>query len=61
MKLQTLLVKKIALTPLLLALMLCLAPVKGFAQSLPELRHEQLLNGLRVLLWNRPGSLRPRR
>lgn len=56
MKLQTLLVKKIALTPLLLALMLCLAPVKAFAQSLPELRHEQLLNGLRVLLWNRPGD-----
>jgi zinc protease len=56
MKLQTRLLKKVALTPLLLALMLCLAPVKGFAQSLPELQREQLLNGLRVLLWNRPGD-----
>jgi zinc protease len=56
MKLQTRLLKKVALTPLLLALMLCLAPVKGMAQSLPELHREQLLNGLRVLLWSRPGD-----
>jgi zinc protease len=56
MKLQTRLLKKVALTPLLLALMLCLMPVKGFAQSLPELHREQLLNGLRVLLWSRPGD-----
>lgn len=56
MKLQTRLLKKVALTPLLLALMLCLAPVKGVAQSLPELHREQLLNGLRVLLWSRPGD-----
>jgi zinc protease len=56
MKLQIRLLKKIALTPLLLALMLCLIPVKGSAQSLPELHHEQLLNGLRVLLWSRPGD-----
>jgi zinc protease len=56
MKLQTRLLKKLALTPLLLALMLCLAPIKGLAQGLPELHHEQLLNGLRVLLWSRPGD-----
>jgi zinc protease len=56
MKLQTRLLKKVALTPLLLALMFCLAPVKGMAQSLPELHREQLLNGLRVLLWSRPGD-----
>jgi zinc protease len=56
MKLQTRLLKKVALPPLLLALMLCLMPVKGVAQSLPELHREQLLNGLRVLLWNRPGD-----
>jgi len=36
--------------------MLCLVPVKSVAQGLPELHREQLLNGLRVLLWSRPGD-----
>ncbi len=32
-------------------------PVFGHAiQSLPEPRREQLLNGLKILLWNRPGE-----
>jgi len=40
---------------LLLAFMLNLSSVSR-AQSLPEPHHSELLNGLRVLLWNRPGD-----
>jgi zinc protease len=56
MKLQTRLLKKVALTPLLFSFMLCLIPLKGGAQGLPVPHPEQLLNGLRVLLWSRPGD-----
>lgn len=56
MKLQTRLLKKVVLTPFLLAFMLCLMPAKGGAQGLPEPHREQLLNGLRILLWSRPGD-----
>ena len=56
MKFQTRFIKKIALTALLLTLMLGLAPIGSRAQSWPAPRQEQLLNGLRVFLWNRPGD-----
>lgn len=56
MKLQTRLLKKALLTAFLLTLMLGLSPIRSGAQSLPEPRREQLLNGLRVLLWNRQGD-----
>lgn len=38
------------------ALHLCLGALPGMAQGLPEPRREQLLNGLNILLWERPGS-----
>ena len=47
-------------TVLLLALALGVSPgalvIVGHAQSLPEPKREQLLNGLRVLLWPRPAD-----
>ncbi|MBD0372351.1 MAG: insulinase family protein [Pyrinomonadaceae bacterium] len=39
-----------------LALQFCLSGSLGLAQSVPEPRRDQLLNGLNVLLWERPGS-----
>lgn len=39
-----------------LALNFCLNSTIGFAQSVPEPRREQLLNGLNILLWERPGN-----
>lgn len=39
-----------------LALQICLGGLTGLAQSAPEPRREQLLNGLNILLWERPGS-----
>lgn len=56
MNFQTRLLKKIAPFAFFLTLVLGLWPVKAIAQSLPEPHREQLLNGLRVLLWNRPGD-----
>ncbi|HKC63537.1 MAG TPA: pitrilysin family protein [Pyrinomonadaceae bacterium] len=41
--------------PFLLAFVLGLSPAFR-AQSLPEPRRAELLNGLRVLIWNRPGD-----
>jgi zinc protease len=55
MKFQTPFFRKIALTSFL-TLMLGLSSLGGHAQSLPAPQQEQLLNGLRVLLWNRPGD-----
>src|SRR5690348_1754130 len=43
----------LALTALLL---LCSGFVAAPAQSAPEPRREQLLNGLRILLWSRPAD-----
>src|ERR1051325_5372067 len=56
MKFQTRLLKKVVPLALLLALALGLWPLKASAQSLPEPHREQLLNGLRVLIWNRPSD-----
>jgi zinc protease len=38
------------------ALLLALVAAAAAAQTPPEPRREQLLNGLRILLWNRPGD-----
>lgn len=35
---------------------ICLSGAVGMAQSVPEPRREQLLNGLNILLWERPGN-----
>ena len=56
MKHQTRLLEKAVIMPFLLAFMLSLPPITR-AQSLPEPHHSELLNGLRVLLWNRPGDV----
>src|ERR671938_248249 len=45
-----------ALLALLLPLTFYFQGAKGSAQSFPEPRREQLLNGLNILLWERPGS-----
>lgn len=39
-----------------LALQICLGGSTVLAQTVPEPRREQLLNGLNILLWERPGS-----
>lgn len=44
------------LLALALALNICLGGTLGLAQTPPEPRREQLLNGLNILLWERPGS-----
>lgn len=44
------------LLTIVLALHICLDALPGRAQTVPEPRREQLLNGLNVLLWERPGS-----
>jgi zinc protease len=54
MKFLTLSLGKTLRAALLLALVA--AHAGASAQTLPEPRREQLLNGLRVLLWNTPGS-----
>src|SRR6185503_857992 len=41
---------------LVLALCLLLVAPVAFAQSASEPQREQLLNGLRLLLWEKPGS-----
>jgi zinc protease len=56
MKLQTPLFKKNLSVAVLLAFALLVSSVSAPAQIIPEPRREQLLNGLRVLLWNRPGD-----
>lgn len=57
MKFQTPFFRKIALTTLLLTLVLSLSTPGIQAQSQqPAPQQEQLLNGLRVLLWSRPGD-----
>jgi zinc protease len=48
--------RKAGLLAVVLALNICLSGTPGLAQSAPEPRREQLLNGLNVLLWERPGS-----
>lgn len=55
MKLQIQSPKRYAWTLLLLLFMLCLNPAAQ-AQSLPEPHRDELLNGLRVLILNRPGD-----
>ena len=55
MKRSTRFLRKALITPFLLAFMLSLSPAAR-AQNLPEPRHTELLNGLRILLWNRPGD-----
>src|SRR4051812_44791398 len=52
MKFQTF--RKTLRTAFLLALVTL--SVAASAQTAPEPRREQLLNGLRILLWNRPGD-----
>lgn len=47
--------KKGLLPTFLLTLLLCQAP-PGYAQALPAPQRDELLNGLRVLVWNRPGD-----
>lgn len=39
-----------------LAFLLLWQPTAGFAQNVPEPRREQLLNGLNIVIWERPGS-----
>src|SRR3954471_7810491 len=55
MKLQIQSLKKAAWTTVLLMLALGQAPAAR-TQALPEPHREELLNGLRVLVWNRPGD-----
>lgn len=49
-------ISKALLLTVALLLHLCLGGTKTLAQNAPEPRREQLLNGLSVLLWERPGS-----
>jgi len=55
MKLQIQSLKRVAWTLLLLIFMLVPAPTVR-SQALPEPQRDELLNGLRVLVWNRPGD-----
>jgi zinc protease len=48
--------RKAGLLAVALILNTCLSGIICFAQSAPEPRREQLLNGLNILLWERPGS-----
>ncbi|HEX8708566.1 MAG TPA: pitrilysin family protein [Pyrinomonadaceae bacterium] len=43
-------------TALFLALLLICSTLGSGAQTTPQPRREELLNGLRILLWNRPGD-----
>jgi predicted Zn-dependent peptidase len=56
MKFQTRILKKGLRAIILLAFALTVASANLTAQTLIEPRRDQLLNGLRVLLWNRPGD-----
>ena len=56
MKFQTRFFKKALRAAILLAFALNASSLSLFAQSIPEPRREQLLNGLRVLILNRPGD-----
>jgi zinc protease len=56
MKFQTRFFKKAFWMAALLALTLNLSPINAAPQNVPEPRREQLLNGLRVLLWKRPAD-----
>ncbi|HWS86196.1 MAG TPA: pitrilysin family protein [Pyrinomonadaceae bacterium] len=47
---------KLSLRALTALLLLCSAWVAAPAQSAPEPRREQLLNGLRILMWSRPAD-----
>lgn len=48
--------RKAGLLASALLLNICLNGIICFAQSAPEPRREQLLNGLNILLWERPGN-----
>lgn len=48
--------RKAGLLAVALAIHICLGGGASLAQSPPEPRREQLLNGLNILLWERPGS-----
>jgi zinc protease len=48
--------RKAALLAVALVLNISLNGIICFAQSAPEPRREQLLNGLNILLWERPGN-----
>jgi predicted Zn-dependent peptidase len=56
MKFQTRFFKKASWMAILLALALNVVPFNLAAQTVTEPRREELLNGLRVLVWNRPGD-----
>jgi predicted Zn-dependent peptidase len=56
MRFQTLFFKKSLRAAILLASMVSVSSLGPFAQSIPEPRREQLLNGLRVFILNRPGE-----
>lgn len=56
MKFHCRLLPKTHSTLLLLVLILILTPARGWSQNSSEPQKEQLLNGLRVLIWNRPGE-----
>jgi predicted Zn-dependent peptidase len=56
MNFQTRFFKKAYPTALLLAFALSVLPISLVAQTAAEPSREQLLNGLRVLLWSRPGD-----
>src|SRR5690348_1166117 len=55
MKFQIKSLKKVIWTTFLRIIMLGQAP-SGRAQALPEPHRDELLNGLRILMWNRPGD-----
>lgn len=48
--------RRAASLALLLLLQICTAQSLAFAQAAPEPRRDNLLNGLNVLLWERPGQ-----
>jgi predicted Zn-dependent peptidase len=56
MKFQTQSFKKACLTATVLAFLLNLAPVSLSAQTIPQPSRQELLNGLRILLLNRPAD-----
>lgn len=56
MKFKTGFFKKALRTTIVLAFVLTVSSASLTAQTAIEPRREQLLNGLRVLLWNRPGD-----
>lgn len=48
--------RNLALLTIILCFLVLLPATSGMAQGVPEPRREQLLNGLNILLWERPGN-----